>query len=139
MALCTAYADGSAVPLGQGLGATLHPVPPSRLPGDGPSDSTAAVVFPPNPVVFFAVLGGLVWGFGVKLVGFWGNDPQAVVGLWTSWVWVGGCGGWDVSMKQGICDGLAKKLAIFDFFLLRVLIVGPRYGFTEATVVLRTG
>jgi hypothetical protein len=42
-------------------------------------------------------------------------------------------------MKQGICDGLAKKLAIFDFFLLRVLIVGPRYGFTEATVVLRTG
>ena len=51
----------------------------------------------------------------------------------------GGWGGWDVSMKQGICDGLAKKLAIFDFFLLRVLIVGPRYGFTEATVVLRTG
>ena len=50
-----------------------------------------------------------------------------------------GGGGWDVSMKQGICDGLAKKLAIFDFFLLRVLFVGPRNRPTEAAVTLRTG
>ena len=139
MALCTAYADGSAVPLGQGLGATLHPVPPSRLPGDGPSDSTAAA-FSAESCCGFCGVGGGGWGIRGQVGGIrGGNDPQVAVGLWTSWVWVWGCGGWDVSMKQGICDGLAKKLAIFDFFLLRVLIVGPRYGFTEATVVLRTG
>ncbi len=48
--------------------------------------------FLPNPFEVFGVLWESVWGFGVALLGFWGNDPQVLVCLWTSWVWVGGVG-----------------------------------------------